>query len=102
MNEVDKMAYQIQYGKSTMKERIGKLRTIKNIEIYKWAIIGTAVLTIFLLGHFGALDFLIPGDRDVTKEAFNTMVEDVREGERVSEAITAFCEEIFAGAEYKD
>jgi hypothetical protein len=96
------MAYQIQYGKSTIKERIAKIRSLKNLEIYKWAIIGTAMMTIFLLGHFGALDFLIPGDREVTKEAFNTMVEDVREGESVSEAITAFCEEIFAGAEYKD
>ena len=96
------MAYQIQYGKSTMKERIAILRSSKNIKLYKWSIIIAAVLIFSLLGHFGVLDFLIPGDHEVTKEAFNTLVEDVRDGERVSTAITAFCEEILSGAEYKD
>ena len=54
-----------------------------------------------MLGRAGVLDFLIPGDEAITRKAFQTMIEDVKEGERVSDAVTTFCEEILAGAEYE-
>ena len=95
------MAYHIRYGKTTAKEFFARLRYSENFKLYNWIAISVLVFTISLLGKVGALDFLIPGDRAVTKEAFQTMVEEVREGERVSDALTAFCEEILAGADYK-
>ena len=95
------MAYYIQYGKITTKERIARLRSSQTFKLYNWIFVGILAVTISLLGRLGALDFLIPGDREITKAAFQTMVEDVREGERVSDALTAFCEEILAGADYK-
>ncbi len=40
------------------------------------------------------LDFLLPGDPAVTQAAFSDLVEDVRSGESVPDAVTAFCREI--------
>ena len=95
------MAYRIQYGKASKKEKDALLRNSKKLHIFKWGLIAVVVLLISIFGRFGYLDFLIPGDRDLTKSAFQAMVEDVREGECVKRAITAFCEVIIAGAEYK-
>ena len=38
--------------------------------------------------------WLIPGDEAVTREVFSQMVEDVRDGESVGEAVITFCQEI--------
>ena len=96
------MAYHIRYGKTTVKESIARLRSYKNFAKINWIAVGIMTVVVAILCRFGTLDFLIPGDREITKEAFQTMVEDVRNGERVSDALTTFCEEIFAGAEYKN
>lgn len=37
---------------------------------------------------------LIPGDADITLEAFSEMLNTVREGEDVQDAVAAFCREI--------
>ena len=95
------MAYRIQYGKASKKERTALLHSSKKFYILKWGLAAAVVVLISLLGRFGFLDFLIPGDRDITKSAFQTMVEDVREGEHVKDAVIAFCEEIISSAEYK-
>ena len=39
-------------------------------------------------------EWLIPGDEAVISKAFSQMVENVREGEAIGEAVTAFCQEI--------
>lgn len=95
------MAYQIQYGKPSKKERLACIQNPKKLKIGLYITVFLILLSIGLLGRLGKLDFLIPGDKQITKEAFHAMVEEVREGESVKEAITAFCEEILAGAEYK-
>lgn len=47
-------------------------------------------------------EFLLPGDPDVTAGAITALVEDLREGQPVSDSVTAFCAEILAHAEYPD
>ena len=42
----------------------------------------------------GVLRFLIPGDPDVTAEAFSTMVDRVEMGEPLRESLLSFCQEI--------
>lgn len=44
-------------------------------------------------------EFLIPGDREVTKAAFIELVQDVENGENVKTAITTFCKEVISGAD---
>ncbi len=38
--------------------------------------------------------WLLPGDPEITDAALSSMVEDIREGESVKDAITTFCLEI--------
>jgi len=57
-----------------------------------------AVGSIKLIGWDIVKDFLLPGDPEVTESAFFSMVESIRTGESVKDAITAFCTEIIAHA----
>lgn len=93
------MAYQIQYGKPSVKERLAIIQNSKKIKIITWAIVGVIILSLGLMGRLGLFDFMIPGDREVTKSAFRAMLDDVKQGESVKSAIAAFCEEILVSAE---
>lgn len=95
------MGYRIQYGKVTKKEREAVMRVSKRTAILKRTAVGCLVIAMVLLGKFGFLDFIIPGDREVTKQAFQTMLEEVQEGQSVKTAFTAFCGEILDGANEK-
>ena len=48
--------------------------------------------------YHGGLDWLLPGDPAVTEAALTEMIEKLSEGEAFSDAVTAFCKEIIAGA----
>ena len=96
------MSYKVQYGKSLKQEHLIKIRKITDFPVAKWVIISFLSVLVAILARFGYLDFMIPGDREVTKTAFQAMVEDVREGYSMKDAIAAFCGEIIAGAEYTD
>lgn len=89
------MGYQIMYS----PEDNHKYPAYKPVRKNKWVI--PAVLTAVLLAAAArpqvrsALEnWLIPGDKDVTKAAFSLMLEDIRTGEPVSQAVSAFCREI--------
>lgn len=43
--------------------------------------------------------YLLPGDPAVTAAALDGMVEDLRSGESITEAVKAFCQEIIAHAD---
>ena len=45
---------------------------------------------------------VLPGDSEVTGQAVASLVEDLREGQAVGDAVTTFCREILAHAEYSD
>ena len=42
-------------------------------------------------------EWLIPGNPMVTKAAFSLMIDELREGESFTDAVTTFCNEIIAG-----
>ena len=66
---------------------------------YRWITAAVILLALSLLSKAGFFDFLIPGDKAVTKQAFATMVQEVEEGEGVKSAITAFCQGVLDGAQ---
>jgi len=45
----------------------------------------------------GIEEWLIPGNPMVTKAAFSLMIDELREGESFTDAVTTFCNEIIAG-----
>lgn len=44
-------------------------------------------------------EWLLPGDARVTEVALNTLVEDLKDGDSLDDAITAFCQEILKNAD---
>ena len=67
--------------------------------IYRWVSAAIILLALTMLSRSGYLDFLIPGDKTVTKQAFVSFVNDVSEGEGMKNAFTAFCQEVLDGAQ---
>lgn len=63
------------------------------------------LLCVLALGRPGIRNkveqWLIPGDPQVTKAAFSLMLDELREGESLGDAVTTFCNEIIAGSENK-
>ncbi len=51
-----------------------------------------------LIGWDKVKHYMLPGDPAVTETAFNSMIESIRAGESVKDAVTAFCVEIIDNA----
>ena len=69
----------------------------KKYPIYNrnWTKAVAIVLIIVVLVGVGLRSgWLIPGDPEVTVGAFEEMIEKLREGKRVSDAVTVFCIEV--------
>lgn len=97
------MGYRIQYSQTLIREPLYEpISKKKSAAPFRWIAAGCILLALTLLGRVGCLDFLIPGDKTVTKQAFSSMVNEVREGEDLKTAITTFCMEILNSAEIPD
>ncbi len=94
------MAYSIQYGAGEIrKEEIKPAGFPYSRQLLTGAAIFLLLMGIFsFIGVDNIKTFLLPGDPAVTEAAFVGMVEDIRAGERLSDAVTAFCQEIMDGA----
>ena len=89
------MSYQIQYDpqlskKYPIKQKGSPQKTVLRVVVI---LLACSVL-IGLIGRGEIPSFLIPGDAIVTRNALQTMSEQLREGESLGECITAFCVEI--------
>lgn len=95
------MGYRIVYGEKPFR-KFGTCRIKKRL--------GTMTAGFFLLfllltnlcwpeGRQKLWEICIPGNAQVTAAAFEAMVEDLRAGESVSDALTVFCQEIIHNAE---
>lgn len=93
------MGYQIQYGQ-TMKRKVihDQKNKINSTTPIRWVVMGLIVMLGIFLGNSGYLDFLIPGNKDVTTAAFESMVQEVKNGEKIKDAVTGFCLEILKGS----
>lgn len=96
------MGYKIQYGKTMTKTflRESEHKSIR-IPAMKWIIIACVFLLVVYISSAGYLDFLIPGNKEVTTTAFSAMVDDVQNGKSVNAAFTEFCLEILEDAQTK-
>lgn len=81
------MGYKIAYSPQTTHKY--PLKKEKKIPV-KWIV--TGALLIGLLA--GGWKLLLPGDPEITQAALGHLAEDIRSGESLSQAITAFCQEI--------
>ena len=85
------MAYQIRYTDSS----VIKEQKINNVVGSKW-IVGFSIA--FLIGGILQLEsvknFLIPGNPKVTKAAFSSFTQQLRDGEEFYDAAAVFCRQI--------
>ena len=95
------MAYRIDY---TENPRYQPPAAFQWDKLRKMAVI---FFLIFLLatclwwpeGRLALQQLVLPCDREVTAEAFSDMVDQIRGGEALDEAVAAFCREIISSAE---
>ncbi len=95
------MGYRIEYGSSSVQRKPLKRKP-------HYAAIATAVGVLSLvflaiaIKHAGLTwvrDVLLPGDPAITAAALENMVDSMRSGSSIAEAVTAFCQEILANAQ---
>lgn len=90
------MGYRIEYGQPSDKKYPMPSRCSR----LPWMVCGALLLFSLLTnlywpeGREALRNLLIPGDPDVTTEAFAVMIEEVRTGEDFGDAVTSFCREI--------
>jgi hypothetical protein len=94
------MGYAIQYGRPTKLEEernvAGRKRKLKTAVA---AVILSAGIYLGSTGKLSAMcDWLIPGDKEVTKEAFSQLTQRIKRGEDFSDSVAAFCQEIISNA----
>lgn len=94
------MGYKILYNPE-MKEKFPEAKrnmfTQKFIKVL--AVAAITVLIFSVLGRENVVDYFIPGDPDITQAAFETMVNELKNGAAVKNAVAVFCREIITGAE---
>ncbi|MBE6926737.1 MAG: hypothetical protein E7461_07835 [Ruminococcaceae bacterium] len=91
------MAYKIDYIP------VGKCRYLQKHKVSRWmlpSVCTVSLLIVFfaLTVRYGSTDWLLPGDPAVTKAALTELIENLKAGEQFSDAVTAFCREVIAGA----
>lgn len=90
------MAYKIEYGSNGAEKKTLQPRKRRRIPLT------AGVLCMFLLlavlfwpkGRTALRDIVLPGDAEVTADALQGLASDLRAGEGVSDAVTAFCQQI--------
>ena len=92
------MGYQINYGPVKTKNSIRKKD--KTVRVLLLAICIIALVIGLQVSGAGNLlwKWMLPGDPEVTGAALDTMVQGLKEGSSVGDAITAFCREIIDNA----
>lgn len=92
------MGYRITYENGVAKKETVRLRRFRWKRWGAGAVaVALAVALMIPAGRLWVRDLLLPGDEEVTAAALEGMVENIRSGEPVGEAVEAFCREIIAG-----
>ena len=93
----DTMGYRITYGQDVIKS---KLPPDRSKVVFRRIILAVLACVALLLALSSATirRYLLPGDPVVTERALQGLVSDLRSGEKVFDAVTAFCQEILNNA----
>ena len=94
------MAYTIQYDNDSIKVFSRKLTEKKRVGfvLFIFVILITVGLLFSYAADYDLMYFLLPGDPEITGAALSTMIGNLKEGKKLSEAVTIFCLEIIDNA----
>ena len=98
------MSYRIVYGDEPKKLMCHGIRLGRIAAYTALCFALFAVLTMAFWPEGKALiqDVFLPGDAAVTAQALENMVDHLRAGEAIGDAVVVFCREIIAGANLAD
>lgn len=93
------MSYTVEYNPELRKSY--PMKSKKNGKIPLKPVVAALgiIVSLYVLNTLGVLRLLLPGDPAVTTGAFSSMVEDVRDGQRVSDAIFSFFQYVIKGGQ---
>ena len=75
-----------------------KKRNHFNIKALSTLLTIVTILSLLISKRDAVIDFLLPGDRQITRSAITNMVSRIKSGEPLSASVEAFCLEIVRGA----
>ncbi len=92
------MSYEIEYDMQDLPKTVGKPRKAS-----PWAILAVVLCLLLALGIKTlslpwVQEVLLPGDPAVTAAALENMAQNLKNGDSLLEAVTAFCQEIVRNA----
>lgn len=95
------MAYRVEYKSFGEEKKQTKAQNHKRAIIAASLVLALTggALTVKLTGLPWIQKYLLPGDPDVTAAALEQMVEDLRSGSNIGDAVTSFCKEIMGNAQ---
>lgn len=90
------MGYRIEYDSVAIQKHRGQIKWRSWIVTGCVLFLVVGAITIKTVGLTWVQEVLLPGDPEVTAVALEGLVEDLRQGDTLGQAIRAFCEEIIA------
>ncbi len=90
------MGYRIEYDGIGINKRRKPIKWGSLIALACVLLLVAGAVTVKMVGLPWVQEVLLPGDPEVTAMALEGLVEDLRQGDTLGQAIKAFCEEIIA------
>ena len=92
------MGYTVEYNPELRKNYPVKKEKLSTFSAKPIIITVCVLVALFAAHKLGFLQWLIPGDPAVTTGAFSKMVDDVKAGQTVSDALFSFFRNVIGGA----
>ena len=89
------MSYSVEYSPE-LKKRYPARQKVRQKSVLSLLLLLIVSVSIYALMQGGWMQYLIPGDPEVTTSAFSALVEDVISGEPIHQSILTFCQEIIS------
>ena len=98
------MSYRIAYGENPFSvARQGlRLGNVLRYTVVCLVLFYALTAAFWPEGKSSLQDLLLPGDSTVTARALENMIEDLREGEALGDAVVVFCREVLDSAQNSD
>ena len=96
------MGYRIEYDGIGIQKRRGEIKWRGWITLVCVLLLVVGAITVKTVGLQWVQEVLLPGDPDVTAAALEGLVDDLRQGDALGQAIRAFCEEIIANGQLSE
>jgi hypothetical protein len=96
------LGYSLKYEQGVVKTTFNENKIKIDKKRITITVLGCVIVAILMLsGKSNEMrEYIFPGNADVTEAALNTLITDIKDGESLGDAISAFCKEIYINATY--